>query len=176
MSLLWLESEGKREKEQGVLWVLRVEPWLPAELSSQVGHMAWEDQLGAAAPNVARVTEPSASTLACSHQPVLGRHPWLLQWLQLGLLPMGVRLLWECEKCGLLGHIQRSSGALPRQVSSRHAEVEGVRTRVKSQVNLWKCFWMTNTKRQGPSCYYSIFWVYSQFELHPSGWWGVWET
>lgn len=26
--------------------------------------------------------------------------------------------------------------ALPRQVSSRHAEVEGVRTRAKSQVNL----------------------------------------
>lgn len=119
-----------------MLWVLRVEPWLPAELSSQVGHTAWEDQLGAAAPNVARVTEPSASTLVCSHQPVWGRHPSCYSGYSLDCFPWGVRLLSECEKCGLLGHIQRSSGALPRQVSSRHAEVEGVRTKAKSQVNL----------------------------------------
>lgn len=31
-----------------MLWVVRVELWLPAELSSQVGHTAWEDWLGAA--------------------------------------------------------------------------------------------------------------------------------
>lgn len=89
----------------------------------------------------------------------------------------GVRLLSACEECG---QNQRScpfadGEALPWK-ASWHAEEEAGGTRTKSQVNLWKCFWMTNTKGQGPSCYYSICRVYSQFELHPSGWWGVWET
>lgn len=66
-----------------MLWVGSVEPWVPAEISSQAGHMAWEDQLGAAAPNMAQ------ATLAWSHQPLLGRRPLLLQGLQLGLLSVG---------------------------------------------------------------------------------------
>lgn len=95
----------------------------------------------------------------------------------------GVRLLSACEKCGLLGQIQRNNGGasllmegLSPGRSPGILREEGERTRTKSQVNLWKCFWMTNTKGQGPSWYYSIFWVDSQFELHPSGWWGVWDT
>lgn len=78
-----------------MLWVVSRELWVPAELSSQVGHTAWEDQLGAAASNVAGVIKLSASTLPCSHQPVLGRQPLLLWWLQLGLLPVGS----DCCQC-----------------------------------------------------------------------------
>lgn len=180
MPLLWLESEGKREKEKGVLWMGSVEPWVPAELSSQAGHMAWGNQLGAAAPNVARVM--SAPTPACSHQPVLGRQSLLLQWLQLGLLPVGSSCYQHVRNGADFGADSKEQWgcpsadgeALPRQVSW-HAEEEAMRTRTKSQVNLWKCFWMTNTKGQGSSWYCSIFWVDSQFELHPSGWWGVWD-
>lgn len=93
-----------------MLWVVNVELWMPAELSSQVEHTTREDQLGAAAPKVARVIKLCASTLACSQQPVLGRQPlllWCLDCFLWGQVAISV------GEMGLLGQIQRNSGAAP---------------------------------------------------------------
>lgn len=86
------------------------EPWVPAKLSSQVGHTAWEDQLGAAAPNMAQVVKLSASILACSHQPVLERQPLLLWGLQLVLFPVGSGCYRHVRNVGFWGRFKGTVG------------------------------------------------------------------
>lgn len=179
MSFLWLEIGGNRDAEKGLCghWV-RGHGW-PQSSAAELGTRPRKTCL----PQVWLGLLSCVFAPACSHQPVLGRQPVLLHRLGLGLLPLGWGCYQNMRNTGLFGQAQRQRGfpsvdgeALPGWVFW-YAEDGGVRTGTKFHVNLWKqvYFWMPNTEGWRPSSFYLFFWAGSQFQLHPAGWWGVWE-
>lgn len=185
-SLPWLESGGNGDVEKGLCGRWAQSRSCPQTSAAERGTRPRETCLHlpplpqAWLGSLSRVFAPAGS-----RQPVLGRQPVLLQWLKLGLLPLGSGCYQSVRNVGFWGRIQRSRGAAPLLVEKPRSSGspgmlrEGaVRTGNKFQVNLWKqgCFRVTNTKGWGPSSSYSIFRACSQFQLHPAGWRGVRET